>query len=61
MMGNTLKSRSSTTKLRGRRMFKREFCSPKHTQMRVLAAVASKDYIVGKRKLKPKSNLPAVP
>lgn len=42
MMGNALKSRSSTTKLRGRRMFKREFHSPKHMQMRVLAAEASR-------------------
>lgn len=55
MMGNTLKSRSSTTKLRGRRMFKREFRSSKHMQMKVLTAVASKEYSVGKRKLK--SNL----
>lgn len=29
-------------------------------QMRVLAAVASKDYSVGKSKQKPKTNLPAV-
>lgn len=50
MMGKALKSRSSTIKLRGRRMFKREFLSSKHMQMRVLAAVASKDYSVGKSK-----------
>lgn len=58
MMGNTMKSRSSTTKLRGRRLFNREFRSSKHMQMRVLAAVAYKDYSVGKRKQK--SNLLAV-
>lgn len=56
MMGKALKSRSSTIKLRGRRMFKREFLSSKHMQMMALAAVASKDYSVGKRK--PTSNLP---
>lgn len=45
-----MKSRSSKTKLKGRRMFNREFHSSKYMQMRVLAAVASKDYSGGKRK-----------